>query len=43
MVVCDKIYLEAYINKEYICVKNNSAQLDIYFILKSGNQRWNVS
>ena len=27
MVVDEKIYLEAYINKEYICLKSNTAQL----------------
>ena len=31
MVVSQKLYLEAYVNNQYICLKNNSAQL--YFIL----------
>ena len=32
MVVSEKIYLEAFINNQYICLKNDTAQL--YSILK---------
>ena len=41
MVVNEKIYLEAYINKEYISLKNNTAQL--YLISRTANLHWNFS
>ena len=40
--VCyEKIYLEVYINNQYICVKNNTAHL--YFILGRAELHWNFS
>ena len=35
MVICEKIYLEAYINNQYISFKSDTAQL--YFILGRAN------
>ena len=37
MVVYEKIYLEAYINKEYICLKNDIAPL--YFPLEKATTK----
>ena len=36
--VCEKIYLEAYINNQYICLKNNTVQLQ--FIFRCGSRIW---
>ena len=41
MVVCEKIYLEAYTNDLYISYKNNIAQL--YFILGRAELHWKFS
>ena len=41
MVVYDKIYFEALINKEYICLKNNTAKL--YVIVGRANLHRNFS
>ena len=41
MVFYDEIDLEAHINNQYICLKNNTAQL--YFILREANQCWKFS
>ena len=35
--VCEKIYLEAYINNQYICLKNNTVQLQ--FVLGRADLR----
>ena len=37
MTIYKEIYLEAYINKEYICLKNNTAHL--YFILRTAHKQ----
>ena len=39
--VYDKIYLEAHTNNQYICLKNNTAQL--YFILGRAELYFNFS
>ena len=40
ILVYEKMYLKTYMNKEYICLKNNTGQL--YFILGRAGLCWKV-